>query len=189
VSSERGRLVLVVGPSGVGKDSVIEGVRARLGGEGGVLVARRMVTRPSGDGEDHDSCDPETFDALEKAGAFALSWRAHGLAYGIPIAVEDQRARGRDVIANVSRTVVEDARRRLPPVMVVEITAPPDVLAARIAARGRGSDRSAAERVGRSAGIPAVRPDLVVDNGGALEAAVERMAAALAGDRAAFRVA
>ena len=47
----RGTLHLVVGPSGVGKDTLIAAARAV---RPDLIVPTRMVTRPAGPGEDHE---------------------------------------------------------------------------------------------------------------------------------------
>ncbi len=70
--------------------------------------------------------------------------------------------------------MVGEARRRLPGVSVVEVTAPPDVLAARLAARGRREDGDLGARLARSASVVA---DLVVVNDGAPEAGAARLVA------------
>ena len=58
----QGHLVLVVGPSGAGKDSVIAGARAALKGDAGVVFPRRFVTRLSNpDAEDHVSMSEMEF--------------------------------------------------------------------------------------------------------------------------------
>src|SRR5690606_17796598 len=83
-----GTFVAVVGPSGAGKDSVINFARDKLGDE--VVVVRRVVTRTAdGGSEDHDSLSAEAFAAAERGGQFALSWEAHGLNYGLPITLEE----------------------------------------------------------------------------------------------------
>ena len=79
----QGGFVLVVGPSGAGKDTVIAGARAALEGEPRLLFPRRVVTRLASEWEAHDSLDEAGFRRAEAAGAFAQSWRAHGLCYGI----------------------------------------------------------------------------------------------------------
>ena len=133
-------LILIVGPSGAGKDTLLNGARAVLeaGRDGEVRFVRRVVTRPSGGGEEeHESVTEDAFLTMQEEGAFALSWRAHGLHYGIPADISADLARGRLVIANVSRAVVAEAARRFQ-VAVIEISAPADVLARRLAARGPG---------------------------------------------------
>ena len=140
-------LILVVGPSGAGKDTLIEGARRAFAGDPTLHIARRVVTRQAQPGaEDHDVLSPDDFFTAERAGAFLLSWHAHGLSYGIPTDLQKLRTGGVTVIANVSRLVIDEARRRLAPVRVVLVTAPPERLAERLAARGR---ESAGEILGR----------------------------------------
>lgn len=146
----RGRLVLVVGPSGAGKDTLINLARECLAGDENVLFVRRVVTRAAGGVEDHDCLSPEAFEAAEAAGAFALSWRAHGLGYGIPASAADAVAAGRCVVCNASRGIVAEARARFPRVEVVQVSAPAEVLAERLAARGRESAEDVAARVRRA---------------------------------------
>lgn len=118
------------------------------------------------------------FEAQERTGAFALTWRAHGVAYGIPIAIESDLARGLHVVANVSRTVVEDAKERFRPAHVILVTASPAILAARLHARGRESGEDIGERLDRA---PPVAADTVILNDGALEPAIEAFVKALKG--------
>lgn len=172
----RGTLFLVVGPSGAGKDTLIAAARAKL--DARFAFPRRVITRGADPSEDHEAVDAQSFEARERAGAFALSWRAHGLAYGIPASIAAELERGNDVVANVSRAVVADARRRFPNVRVILVTAPSDVLRARLAARGREAGEAIDARVERSVDVAA---DAVVVNDGALENAVQAFVAALKG--------
>ena len=72
---------------------------------------------------------------------------------------------GETVVFNVSRSVIDAARRRFPRVRVVYVTAPPDVLARRIAARGRDGD--AVARLARAEALDRrADADLVIDNVG-----------------------
>ncbi len=180
-----GGFVLVVGPSGAGKDTLIGLARDALAGEAGFLFPRRVVTRPSSTAEAHDTLAPEAFDAAEVAGAFCLSWRAHGLAYGIPAAAAQAAAAGAVVVCNVSRAVIDAARRQLPGVTVVEVTAPAAILAQRLAGRQRDSDGDLATRLQRPAPA-AADPDLRIDNDGAPEAAAALLLAHLRQRQAAF---
>ena len=172
----RGTLILVVGPSGAGKDSVLDGAKARLAGDSSVLFPARVVTRPAqAGGEAHVPATAEQFAALRAAGGFVLSWEAHGLSYGIPRTVADDLAAGRTVIVNVSRAVIDEARRTLAPVRVAVITASPETLARRLAARGRETEADIAERLRRATfAMPSGDDVTVIDNGGALDEAVER---------------
>jgi ribose 1,5-bisphosphokinase len=145
-----GRLVLVVGPSGAGKDTLISGARLACTEDETVVFPRRVVTRPSSTAEDHDSIDLEDFNRATANGAFALWWDAHGHRYGIPRSVNDDIRAGRTVVCNVSRSIVNLARARYAIASVVLITAPQHVLEARLASRERPSDGDLERRIARS---------------------------------------
>lgn len=173
----RGTLFLIVGPSGAGKDTLIRAARERAGAD--FVFPRRTITRPADAAdEDHLAQDLASFEPQELAGAFALSWRAHGLAYGLPSTIAADLVRGKHVVANVSREVIEEARKRFPPVRVILVTAPPDLLAARLAARGREAERDVTARLARRREI---EPDATIVNDGAPEIAIEAFLAALKG--------
>jgi phosphonate metabolism protein PhnN/1,5-bisphosphokinase (PRPP-forming) len=161
-------LVLVVGPSGAGKDTVLGLARQALAGDTRFRFVRRVITRPAdAGGEDHEAVSEAEFTQRR----FALAWSAHGLRYGIPLDVADDLARGRVVIANVSRGVIEEAAARFP-VQVVEVTASAGILAKRLAARARETAEDIAKRLVRDVAIPrGVGVDKVVNDGTPEEAA------------------
>lgn len=167
-----GALVLVVGPSGVGKDTVIALARAQCSGHPGVMFPRRIVTRPSSAAEDHDSLTMAEFEDGICDGAFSFWWDAHGHRYALPQSVNNHVRRGHAVVCNVSRGMVGPLRQRYARVVAVLVTAPPDILAARLSARGRASDGSVAARIDRSAPTNAeLKPDVTIDNSGSAAAA------------------
>ena len=116
----------------------------------------------------------QAFDAALAGGAFALAWNAHGLKYGIPGSIEADIRQDRTVVCNVSRTVVAAARARYAHVTVVLITAPPEVLAARLTQRARPSDGVIAQRLRRTVDDAPV-PDVVIDTVGPIEANARRL--------------
>ena len=82
MNMNRGRLIAVVGPSGVGKDSVMAGL---IAARPDMRLVRRTITRaPDLGGEDYDAVTPEAFAEAARNGAFCVHWSAHGLSYGIP---------------------------------------------------------------------------------------------------------
>jgi ribose 1,5-bisphosphokinase len=169
-----GVFVAIVGPSGAGKDSLIRGLGERLTAHDGVLIARRVVTRPADAHEDHDTLDDAAFADAEQAGRFALSWSAHRLRYGVPVAIDGAIEDGKIVVCNVSRDAVATVRRRYARSRVVLVTARPEILAARLAARGREGTESRRERLERAdASGAALEPDVVLDNNGLLSTTVE----------------
>ena len=175
-----GRLVLVVGPSGAGKDTLIDLARAALRHDASVVFARRVVTRAASAAEAHDVMSAEEFDRAARAGAFALTWEAHDLRYGIPSSIDLDIRAGRTVVCNVSRTIIEAARARYADVLVAVVTAPPQVLAARLAARARGSDGDLARRLARSDNFAAFAPDCVITNVDTPETGAAALMAAIA---------
>jgi phosphonate metabolism protein PhnN/1,5-bisphosphokinase (PRPP-forming) len=178
----RGTLYLIVGPSGAGKDSLIAGAHRALDGAGGIAFARRVITRPADDGaEPHQPIDVEGFAALRDAGGFMLHWQAHDTAYGIPVDYDDALAAGTSVVANVSRTVIAAAAASFPPVRVVEITAPDDIRATRLSARGREDGAAAAARLARTVDLPGDVPSVRIENTGTLEAGIAALVAVLRG--------
>ncbi len=172
-----GRLVLVVGPSGAGKDTLIGLAREACLGRDGIVFARRVVTRAASPFEDHASLDPAGFRQALASGAFALHWRAHGLHYGLPRTIDADLRAGRTVVANVSRTIVAAARETYADVLAICVTAPPDVLATRLAARGRASDTLSDDRLARA--VAAVDADVTIDNAGNPDQAAARLVAML----------
>jgi ribose 1,5-bisphosphokinase len=169
-AEETTMLVLVVGPSGAGKDSLLNAAREAFRGDRRVHFARRVITRAADpDGENHEPVTEAEFAARD----FALSWSAHGLRYGIA-AVDTAPV----VVANVSRGVIAEAAARYR-IRVIEVTAPAEMLAARLAARGRETAADVARRLDRTAAIPS---DVVVEtvlNDATLATGVERFVAAL----------
>jgi ribose 1,5-bisphosphokinase len=164
-----GRLVLVVGPSGAGKDTLLALARAACIDERGIVFPRRVVTREASSSEDNEQVSPEQFRLALARGDFAAHWQAHGHCYGLPRTIDDDVRAGRTVVVNMSRTVVEAMRRAYADVTVVSITAPPDVLAGRLAARARSSDGKLADRLRRAVDGAAAAPDVTINNVGSAE--------------------
>jgi thymidine phosphorylase len=150
VTRPRGTLFLIVGPSGVGKDSLIDGLRGRLEADR-FEFARRVITRPAdAGGEAHEACSTDQFLSREAAGEFLITWRAHGLAYGLRTSIRDCLDQGRHVIANGSRSTAAELSQRVEDLVVIEITAPPEVLAERLAGRARETPEQIANRLNRT---------------------------------------
>ncbi len=171
----KGCFVAVVGPSGAGKDTIMDAARVALAGDTRFHFVRRIITRPQMPGtEDHDSLDETAFTKAAGEGAFALHWQAHGLSYGLPKSIEDEIAEGTVVIANVSRRVLGDIRRLYTSRSVVVITARPDVLAERLASRGRESRDEITARLAREVSFDDGAGDVVtIDNSGDVNASTE----------------
>jgi phosphonate metabolism protein PhnN/1,5-bisphosphokinase (PRPP-forming) len=174
-----GTLVLVVGPSGAGKDTLIGAAKTALAADKRFVFARRVVTRDSIAAiEDHESVSADEFARHAQAGAYALSWMAHGLSYGLPVRLVNDLAAGRVVVANGSRAMIKAAAAKFAGTRVLLIEASPAIRAARLGGRGRESAAEIAERLARE--VPDVPAGAIrIDNSGALEMGTERFIAAL----------
>lgn len=175
------RLVLVVGPSGVGKDSILDAARAALKNRSDIVFPRRVVTRAQGlGGEDYIPVSEAQFAAMRARGDFLLHWPAHGLHYGIPAGIATDLAAGRQVVLNVSRGILDEARQLYPGLMVIGITAAPGTLRRRLEGRGRESAEDIEERLARAAAFDLHGDDVaILHNDGALEDSVARFIALL----------
>jgi len=173
-----GAFVAVVGPSGAGKDTLIAHARAVLADEPQVEFVRRVITRPcDGTTEDHDTLDEAGFAESESAGAFALAWQAHGLSYGLPASIDRAIDNGRVAVANLSRGALPALRERYANVAVVEVTADPEILASRLAGRGRESRDEILARLARTISCDTTGASIALDNGGPPEIAGEKLVA------------
>lgn len=164
-----GRLILVVGPSGAGKDTLLGLARAACADVDCIVFPRRWVTREASPFEDNEAISPEAFRLARERGDFAVHWEAHGHGYGLPRAIDDDIRAGRSVVANVSRGVVDAMRSSYADVTVVAITAPSKILAERLAARARNSDGPLSDRLSRVVDSNSVKPDVTITNVGDVE--------------------
>ena len=174
----QGRFIAVVGPSGVGKDSVMEALCAA---RPDLYRVRRVITRGAeAGGEDYEPVSREMFQTRVANGDFALHWEAHGLSYGIPSGVASRLSAGQDALANLSRSMLDAAASVFAEVHVLSITASPDVLAQRLADRGRETPADIAARLARTAPpMPQGVRVTQIDNSGALADSVATALAAL----------
>ena len=176
-----GHMVVVVGPSGAGKDTLMAYAARHLAGRTDVVFVRRVITR-DGDagGEDHDAVSEPEFDRMAEDGGFAVSWEAHGLRYGIPSQVLQQITNGRLVLANGSRSALPRFKAAFPAMTVINVTARPEVLAERLEARGRETREEILRRLERSSLALDGDYDLVtIDNSGTLDDAGKALVEAL----------
>src|SRR5882672_10466123 len=99
-----GPLVYVMGPSGAGKDSVMDRARALLPADASVVFAHRYITRPADTGgENHVALSQSEFALRRAHGLFAFHWQAHGNDYGIGWEIDAWRKAGLTVVVSGSR--------------------------------------------------------------------------------------
>ena len=177
-----GPLVYVMGPSGAGKDSVLERARGMLSIDAPVAFAHRYITRPADvGGENHVALSRTEFALRRSRGLFAFHWHAHGNDYGIGREIVAWRAADLTVVVSGSREHYEKVAGTDPGLHPVLITAAPDKLRARLMARGRESAAAAASRLARSEAYCVEDSRLVtIVNDGMLDAAAEAFVRAIA---------
>jgi len=177
-----GRLFYVIGASGSGKDSLMRYGRERLAGNSSVVFAHRYITRPVElHGENHVALTEKEFEARVAAGLFAMHWDSHGLRYGIGREINFWLAKGCNVVMNGSRGYLASAKLSYPKLTAVMVVVSPEMLAARLRARGRESELEITQRLERAKQF--VHPGIGIEmirNEGELHEAGERLVELLA---------
>lgn len=175
-----GRLIYLIGPSGSGKDSLLDAARETLT-RNGCRIVRRVITRSAeAVGEAAQAVSVEQFESMREQGAFALSWQANGLHYGIPKEIEQWLLEGHNVLINGSRAHLQQALVRYPNLLAVLLTVDQQVLRQRLLLRGRESVPEIEARLERNASfavnVLASNPSVfLLDNSGDLQQTVSNL--------------
>ena len=165
-------VIYVMGPSGVGKDSLLNWLRAHvraLPSPPALRFARRTITRAAGvSNEDHEPLEVDVFLQQAQSGAFALHWEAHGLHYGVRHA--EMEGAGW-LMVNGSRAYAPQARARLPGLAVLHVSAPDALVGERLAARQRETPDQVQARLQRAKAqsVDTEAGDLHIVNAGSLQ--------------------
>lgn len=168
------RLIWLIGPSGSGKDSLLNALRDTP--PQGLMIAHRYITRAANaGGENHVALTAAEFSRRAALGLFAVSWQAHGFHYGIGSEIDLWLARGQNVLVNGSRLHLAQAQARYgDQLLPLCLTVSPAVLAARLHQRGRENEAEIARRLERAM---QPQPDgcLMLNNDGALAQTVQQL--------------
>lgn len=169
MSVRLGKLVLVVGASCAGKDTLIRWATGSLGPELPLRFEKLEITRPLTPADRHAPIDRASFESRRRSGYYVLHWDAHGVSYGVPGSARTALDSGISVVTVASRAAIDRGRALPWECHVLEIRAPFEVLKRRLKARGREAGEDLAERLSRSSQIAVLGANVhVIDNGGAL---------------------
>jgi phosphonate metabolism protein PhnN/1,5-bisphosphokinase (PRPP-forming) len=172
------KLFFIVGNSGSGKDSLVqEVIKSYPKNLKEIKIPKRVISRPpSPETEDYESVDEKTFLQWEKEEKFALTWHIYGLHYGVKKEIMEWMKQGHPVLINVSRLIIESARKRFPNLRVVFVQVPFEITKARIKERGREDEEGMQARLDRARKNQTLpNADFVVDNSGKLEHAAKTL--------------
>lgn len=148
-------LIVVAGPSGVGKSSVVAEVLSRHPNSRLSVSATTRAPRPGeSDGVHYHFVSPERFTEMAEAGEL-LEWAEYaGNKYGTPREpVAQWRAQGHPVILEIEVAGARQVRAAAPDALLVFLEPPSrDVLLERLRGRGTETDETFAKRVAAADG-------------------------------------
>lgn len=121
-------LVIISGPSGVGKDTIIDALRRRRHDPEYhyVVTCTTRAKRPGEvNGVDYWFLDRETFAAQRSAGEFLEANDVHGNWYGTPRSqVREALAEGRDVILKIDVQGAQVVKEKIPGALLIFLIPP-----------------------------------------------------------------
>lgn len=149
--SNSARMYYLVGPSGVGKDTLLRHLKMTEYSTHQPMVAHRYITRPvRANDENHVELSEFDFQRRLEAGLFLFNWESHGYQYAIGREAKKWVKEGNNVIVNGSRKFLSTAREIYGKIIPIWITVSEDILRERLIQRGRETEEQIEERVLRN---------------------------------------
>jgi len=175
------QVFVITGPSGVGKGTLIRGLRERVPELELSVSATTRPPRPGErDGVDYYFLSPEDFESRVQAGEFVEHASYSGNRYGtLRSELERRVAAGAPVVLEIEVQGARQVRAALPEACAVFIAPPSvDALRARLVGRGTDSPEQVQERLATAVRELAAQPEFehVVVND-RLEDAIEQLVA------------
>lgn len=146
---QKGKLIYLVGPSGSGKDTLLEGLKQNK--LSNLYIARRFITRAvDKKNEAHIAIDQLQFDEYVKKQFFSLYWFANGLSYGISQSINFACEEGYHSLVNGSREYVPKLLTKYPEAIIVNVQVSLESLKQRLVERNRETPAEIAHRLQRA---------------------------------------
>lgn len=152
----------LMGPSGSGKDALIQWAKQHFAADENLVFAHRYITRPIDLNENHIALTETEFLTRERAGLFALTWQSHQLHYGIGIEIDTWLSQGHHVLINGSRAHLQYAQARYSNLVPILIDVDHEILAQRLQARGRESITQIEQRLARNQQLKPLASDMFI---------------------------
>lgn len=183
---KKGLLIVVSGPSGCGKGTVLGGIVSELGLSYSVSATTRAMREGEVDGVNYHYMTNEQFEKLIDEDKVLEYTSYCGNYYGtLRDEVENRRNQGQDVLLEIEVVGAANVKRICPDAVLIFI-APPSVaeLERRLKKRGTESDEVIAERVSQAEReIRCASQYDYVEVNGALEKAVDDVASIIKAER------
>lgn len=138
------KIILIVGASGVGKDTLIKEAKKDLKKE--FNFVKRYITRKPDKNEKNYFLENCAFELLKDNDFFISSWNAHENFYGI----SKNSIKNKTNIISISRSTIEDFEKCFKNVYVINITLNKKDLKQRLIKRGRETIEEIEKRLDRS---------------------------------------
>lgn len=139
------KIILIVGPSGVGKDTLLRAARKKLKENECFNFVKRYITRKPDSNEKNFYLKDKAFFLLKQSSYFLSSWEAHDNYYGI---AKECIQPGVNIIST-SRGHIKDFEHIFEDVTTVHVTIPKALLLSRLRLRGRESEAQIMARLKR----------------------------------------
>ncbi|WP_044418892.1 AAA family ATPase [Halarcobacter anaerophilus] len=155
------KIILIVGASGVGKDSLLKSLKGKIN----INFVKRYITREPDQNENNYYIDDEAFHRLKKDDFFISTWEAHTNKYAI---AKNQIVDGLNLIS-ISRGAIKDFEGKFEYVTTINITIPKEQLFQRLKNRARESDEEIQKRIDRSYTLIDAKNLIEFDNSKSIE--------------------
>ena len=140
--ANRGTLVVVSGPSGVGKSTIVQHLKQRLNAQLSVSATTRPPGPTERDGRDYFFLDPEQFQQKVRDGEFLEHAEYLGYCYGTPAGpVQEALSEGNIVLLEIEIQGGLQVAAMMPDAVMVYILPPARSKALDERLQGRGRDR------------------------------------------------